>query len=160
MALPGSCKNMRQLRLRIAPRLRESGLHPMCCATIYPSGLCLVMEILRGFGSEISDRDAQSPRTSRDIVLCHPQALQEGGESIFEIETREYPCSLGGLANGSICTGKKPSRARDRTTWLSIIHFEVDSFPLHGAGGRSQYYVGAASAHCAENTRPACWYPT
>src|SRR5271157_4811865 len=92
----------------------------MFSVTIYPSGLCLVMEILRGFGSEISDRDAQSPRTSRDIVLCHPQALQEGGESIFEVETREYRCSLGGLANGSICAGIKPSRARDRTTWLSI----------------------------------------
>ncbi len=45
------------------------------------------MEILRGFGSQISDRDAQSPRTSRDIVLCHPQALQEGAESIVGIET-------------------------------------------------------------------------
>ena len=42
------------------------------------------MEMLRGFGSEISDRDAQSPRTLRDIVLCHPQALQEGGESILK----------------------------------------------------------------------------
>src|SRR5271166_2390270 len=120
-------------------------LRRMCLGTIYPSGLCLVMEILRGFGSQISDRDAQSPRTSRDIVLCHPQALQEGRESIVGIQTREYRCSLGGLANRPICAGKEPSR---------------DSFPLHGAGGRSQYYVGAASAHCAENTRPACWYKT
>src|SRR5271166_4595863 len=120
-------------------------LRRMCLGTIYPSGLCLVMEILRGFGSQISDRDAQSPRTSRDIVLCHPQALQEGRESIVGIQTREYRCSLGGLANRPICAGKEPSRARDRTTWLSIIHFTEDCFPLHGAHGRSRYYVGAAS---------------
>ena len=53
-------------------------------ATIYPSGLCLVMESLRGFGSEISDRVVQNPRTSRDIVLCRLQAVQKRGESIAE----------------------------------------------------------------------------
>jgi hypothetical protein len=35
-------------------------------------------------GSEISDRFAQSPRTSRDIVLCRLQAVRKGGESIAE----------------------------------------------------------------------------
>jgi hypothetical protein len=42
------------------------------------------MESLRGFGSEISDRVVQSPRTSRDIVLCGLQVVQKGGESIAE----------------------------------------------------------------------------
>src|SRR5271165_7221836 len=82
MALPGSCKNMRQLRLRIAPRLRESGLHLMCCATIYPSGLCRVMESLCGFGPEIPDRVVQSPGKSPDIVLCLLQTVQEGEELV------------------------------------------------------------------------------
>ena len=31
---------------------------------------------------EISDRVMQSPRTSPDIVLCLPQAVQEGEESV------------------------------------------------------------------------------
>ena len=42
------------------------------------------MESLRGFGSEISDRVVQNPRTSRDIVLCRLQAVQKRGESIAE----------------------------------------------------------------------------
>ena len=89
------------------------------------------MESFCGFGSEISDRDAQSPRTSRDIVLCHPQALQEGGESIVGIETREYRCSLGGLPNGPICGGKGlPEPATEYLVIDSTLHWTP--FPCMG----------------------------
>src|SRR6516165_5892364 len=50
--------------------------------TIYPSGLCRVMESLCGFGSEISDRVLRSSRTLRDIVLCRLQTGQEGEKSV------------------------------------------------------------------------------
>jgi site-specific recombinase XerD len=89
-------------------------------------------------------RRAKPPDIARHSLVPSTGSLGRG-ESVVGIETREYRYSLGGLPNGPICSGKGPSRARDRTTWLSIRHFTVDSFPLHGADGRSQYYVGAAS---------------
>jgi len=107
------------------------------------------MESLRGLGSEISDRVVQKPRTLRDIVLCRLQAVQKGGESIAE-------SSPGYIAAHSVTLQtvrdmlQEPSGARERTTWQSIIHFTVDSFPLHGADGRSQYYVVCDFAHLPE----------
>ena len=54
----------------------------MCFGTIYPSGLCRVMESLCGFGPEIPDRVVQSPGKSPDIVLCLLQTVQEGEELV------------------------------------------------------------------------------
>jgi hypothetical protein len=51
-------------------------------ATIYPSGLCRVMESLCRFGLEIPDRVAESLSELPDIVLCLLQTFQEGEESV------------------------------------------------------------------------------
>jgi hypothetical protein len=127
-----SSRSMLRPRRKVVPRSLTGESHPTCFVTIYPSGLCLVMESLRGFGSEISDRVVQNPRTSRDVVLCRLQAVQKGGESIAESSRGYIAAHSVTLQNGPRCAAKEPSGARDRTTWLWIIYFTLNSFPLHG----------------------------
>jgi hypothetical protein len=67
----------------------------MCFDTIYPSGLCRVMESFCGFDSEIPDRFVQSPSKSRDIVLSLLQTLQEGEESFAESGPGHFPAHPG-----------------------------------------------------------------
>jgi hypothetical protein len=74
---------------KICPSLSKKTLAHMCFDTMYPSGLCRVMESLCRFRSEISDRVVQSLETSPDIVLCPLQTVQEGEESVVRfIATR------------------------------------------------------------------------
>jgi hypothetical protein len=82
-------------------------------ATIYPSGLCLVIENLLGFSSQISDRNVKSIRTSRDIVSCRLQAVQEGNESVAEWGPVYIAAHSVTLQTTEICC-KRPSGARDR----------------------------------------------
>src|SRR5450631_1444747 len=45
---------------------------------------------------------------------------------------RQYPCSFNDFANEMIWAASGPSSGRDRTTWLLITHFMMDSFPDYG----------------------------
>src|ERR1700686_2022594 len=77
-------------------------------ATIYPSGLCRVMEGLCRFDLEIPDRGAESLSESPDIVSCLLQAVQEGEESIAGFVTPRCSIGRGFLARCFLLHGKCP----------------------------------------------------
>src|SRR6202051_3531581 len=92
--------------------------------TIYPSGLCLVMERLCAFGSEISDHGVKSPRTSHDIVLCRLQAVQEGEESVAESSPVYIAAHSVTLQTADICCKRTFRRSRQ--------NYPVVENTLHG----------------------------
>ena len=81
--------------------------------TIYPSGLCLVVERLCEFGSKISDRVVQSPQTSRDIVSCRQQAVQESEESVAESSPVYFAAHSVTLQTADICRKRTFRRSRE-----------------------------------------------
>jgi hypothetical protein len=101
---------------------RDADLKILC--TIYPSGLCLVMERLCAFGSEISDHVVQSPRTSHDIVLCRLQAVQEGEESVAESSPVYIAAHSVTLQTADICCKRTFRRSRQ--------NYPVVENTLHG----------------------------
>ena len=65
------------------------------------------MESLCGFGSEISVRVLQSPRTSLDIVLCRLQTVQEGEESVASFKTTRSSMRRGRLRKRFLLHGER-----------------------------------------------------
>src|ERR1700736_5203917 len=106
MASPTSFNRLLSDVRQPAQALPKSGSLLISFGTIYPSGLCLVMESFCGFSPEIPDRLVQSPSKSRDIVLYLLQTLREArsrslnraqGSSLLSRE----------LTNGKICDGEE-----------------------------------------------------
>src|ERR1700736_4705454 len=107
------------------------------------------MESFCGFSPEIPDRLVQSASKSRDIVLCLLQALPEArSRSLNRVQVSSMV--TGSLQTARSVMARGRCGARYGSTWLAIIHFAVDSFALHGADGRSQYYVVCNLAHFPE----------
>jgi hypothetical protein len=77
------------------PRSPRRGYHRTPSGTIYPSGLCRVMESFCSLDSEIPDRFVQSPSKSRDIVLSLLQTLQEREKSFAESGPGHFPAYPG-----------------------------------------------------------------
>src|SRR5713101_6419128 len=100
--------------------------------------------------SQIPRRMIGGDTAQSDSLLFKPSAKARSEPNLMVNRDSEYPCLLSDLANGPICDARGPSGARERTTWQSIIHFTVDSFPQLGADGRSQYYVVCDFAHLPE----------
>src|SRR3990172_8282821 len=79
-------------------------------------------------------------RTPTSFCLSH-RLKHAASRTCRWMDSRLYPCSISDSANEPIYPASGPSGGSDRTTWLLMTHFTVDSFPLHGADGKSQDYV-------------------
>jgi hypothetical protein len=82
------------------------------------------MERLCAFGSEISDLVVQSPRTSRDIVLCRLQAVQEAEESVVESGPVYIAAHSVTLQTADLCCNRTFRRSRQ--------NYSVVEDTLHG----------------------------
>jgi hypothetical protein len=127
-------------------RLRSYGVYVLrdIDGTIYPSGLCRVIENLLGFSSQISDRDVKSTRTSRHIVLCRLQAVQEGDESVAESGRVYIAAHSVTLQTTNICC-KRPSGSRQNYSVAADTLHDGRLSPSMGLMEMSQNYVAAAS---------------
>ena len=103
------------------------------------------MERLCAFGSEISDRVVQSPRPSRDIVLCRLQAIQEAEESVAESGTVYIAAHSVTLQMADMCCKRTSRRLRQNYSVVDDrLHGGLLS-PSMGLMGMSQNYVAVAS---------------
>jgi hypothetical protein len=93
-------------RRRINVAALSNRSRPTRFGTIYPSGLCRVIESLWRLGLEIPDRGAESLSESPDIVSCLLQAVQEGEESITGFVTPRCSIGRGGLGKRFLLHGK------------------------------------------------------
>src|SRR5271167_947788 len=82
-------------------------------------------------------------RSAIPFCLTH-KLKREASRTCRCIECNVYPSSLNDLANEPIYPAIGPSGTRDKTTWLSMMHFMANSFPLCGADKRSPDYVDPA----------------
>ena len=91
--------------------------------------------------SQIPRRMFRCDAAQRDSLLLQPMAKTRADKNLPVNRSGAYPCSLKDPANRSMHASSKPSGARNRTTWPSMLNFTVNSFPLKGL--RSSYYVAA-----------------
>ena len=85
-----------------------------------------------------------------DIVFSELQAVEEVQQLIAGLIAAGFGLRRRRL-NELICSASGPSGAREKTTWLSIMHFTLGSFPHSGTDEKSPDYVYQDLNKCLQN---------